>query len=140
MKQAREAEQLTMEYEIKRLTALGIDIPPIWKGLDDNWAGYDVLSYDPGPFGPVNRMIEVKSTINSPLRFMLTRNEWDKAVELAAAYLFHIWDMAKVPPILYERRVAEVAPHIPSDNAKGKWRNAEIPLGTSVPVVTNDFP
>lgn len=129
MKQAREAEQLTMDYETRRLASLGIDKPPIWKGLDDNWAGYDVLSYNPGEFGLVNRMIEVKSTVNSPLRFMLTRNEWDQAVKAGPAYLFHVWDMAKVPPVLYDRAVAQVAPHIPSDNEKGKWKIAEIPLG-----------
>ncbi len=129
MKQAREAELLTIEHEIKRLTSLGINKPPIWKGLDDNWAGYDVHSYDPGEFGLVNRLIEVKSTINSPLRFMLTRNEWDTAVDAGPAYNFHIWDMSKAPPVLYERTVAQVAPHVPSDNEKGKWKDALIPLG-----------
>lgn len=129
MEQAREAEQLTIDHEIKRLSGLGIDKPPVWKGLDDNFAGYDVLSYDAGEFGLINRMIEVKSTINSPLRFILTRNEWDQAVKAGPAYIFHVWDMAKTPPVLYERTSAQVAPHIPNDNEKGKWKTAEIPLG-----------
>jgi hypothetical protein len=129
MAQARKAEQLTMDHETKRLAELGIDRSPEWKGLDDNYAGYDVLSYDAGEFGPVSRMIEVKSTINSPLRFILTRPEWKKALQVGAAYHFHVWDMAKVPPVLYERTVAQVAQHIPTDNEKGTWKSAEIPVG-----------
>lgn len=129
MEQAREAEMLTIEYETKRLAGLGIAKTPEWKGLDDNFAGYDVLSYDVGQFGPVNRLIEVKSTLFSPLRFVLTRNEWEQALKAGPAYLFHVWDMAKTPPVLYERTSAQVAAHIPTDNEKGKWKTADIPLG-----------
>jgi hypothetical protein len=129
MKQAREAEELSMKYERQRLKDLGIDKEPEWKGLDDNFAGYDVLSYDRGEFAPTNRMIEVKSTTASPLRFIITRNEWDQAQKSGPAYFFHVWDMQKVPPILYERTSKQVALHIPSDNELGKWKTAEIPLG-----------
>ncbi|WP_158817592.1 DUF3883 domain-containing protein [Methylocapsa sp. S129] len=129
MEQAREAEQLSMDYETQRLAKLGLNRTPEWKGLDDNFAGYDVLSYDAGEFGPISRMIEVKSTIASPLRFIITRHEWDQAAKIGPAYIFHVWDMAKVPPVLYERKSEQVAPHIPQDNEKGKWKTAEIPLG-----------
>jgi hypothetical protein len=130
MKQGRTAEELTMEYERKCLKDLQIDEQPEWKVLDDNFAGYDVLSYDLGEFAPTNRMIEVKSTTASPLRFIISRNEWDKAKTFGPAYLFHVWDMQKTPLILYERTSAQVALHIPSDNEKGKWKTAEIPLGS----------
>lgn len=129
MEQARVAEALTMDHERRRLQGLGIDKEPEWKGLDDNFAGYDVLSYDPGEFGTTNRMIEVKSTIASPPRFVVTRPEWDQAEKIGPSYLFHVWDMQKTPPILYERTSAQVSAHIPSDNEKGKWKAAEIPLG-----------
>ena len=121
---------MSIDHEIKRLAALGIDKTPEWKGLDDNFAGYDVLSYDTGEFGPVNRMIEVKSTVFSPLRFILTRNEWEQAVKAGPAYVFHVWDMSKTPAAFYERTSAQVAIHIPSYNEKGKWKTAEIPLGS----------
>lgn len=129
MKQARKAEELTMNFERVRLKMLGIHKEPEWKGLDDNFAGYDVLSYDPGEFAPTNRMIEVKSTTASPLRFIISRNEWEQASKFGPAYLFHVWDMQKDPPALYERTTAQVALHIPTDNDKGKWKTAEIPLG-----------
>lgn len=129
MEQAREAEALSMEHERARMKALGIDREPEWKGLDDNFAGYDVLSFDPGEFAPTNRMIEVKSTVASPLRFIVSRNEWEQALKFGPAYLFHVWDMQKKPPVLYERTSGQVAAHIPTDNEKGKWKAAEIPLG-----------
>lgn len=131
MEQARRAELLTLEHERKRLASIKILKEPEWPGLDDNYAGYDVLSYDLGEHGLINRMIEVKSTIASPLRFYVTRNEWNKAEEAASAYLFHIWDMKQHPPVLYVRTVKEVAPHIPTDKEKGKWSTAEIPIVSS---------
>lgn len=128
MDEARKAEALSMEYERRRLKEIGIDKEPQWMSLDDNFAGYDVLSYNPGEFAPTNRMIEVKSTTASPLRFIVTRNEWEQAEKFGPAYLFQVWDMQKTPPVLYERTSAQVAIHIPSDNEKGKWKTADIPL------------
>jgi hypothetical protein len=129
MAQARKAESLTIERERQRLAELGIERFPEWKGLDDNYAGYDVLSFDLKDGAEVNVMIEVKSTVASPLRFYLSRNEWNTADGIGDAYKFHIWNMAVDPPQLFERTVEQVRPHIPSDNEKGRWSNAEIPLG-----------
>ncbi len=92
LERARRAERLTIDAEKKRLSELGIKLKPKWIGLDDNTAGYDVLSYDPGIPEPTNKLIEVKSTIASPLRFILTRGEWDKAKSIGSSYCFHIWD------------------------------------------------
>lgn len=129
MNQGREAEMLTIERERKRLLSEGVEREPEWPGLDNNYAGYDVLSYQIGTHGLVNQMIEVKSTTASPLRFFVTRHEWSQAVKAGDAYIFHVWDMAKKPPELHIRTVEQVAPHIPTDNQKGVWKNAEIPLG-----------
>ncbi len=131
MGQAREAELLTLEHERNRLASICVAKEPEWPGLDDNYAGYDVLSYDIGEYGLVNRMIEVKSTVASPLRFYVTRNEWETAKDAASAYLFHIWDMKQQPPVLYVRTVKDVAPHIPIDNEKGKWSTTEILIVSS---------
>jgi len=75
-------------------------------------------------------MIEVKSTVASPLRFIITRHEWDQASKIGSAYIFHVWDMAKAPPVLYERTSAQIASHIPADNEDGKWESVEILLGS----------
>lgn len=128
MEQGRAAEVLTLEYERERLKSLGIDLEPEWPGFDDNFAGYDVLSYDHGPHGIQNKLIEVKSTTASPLRFILTRNEWEKAEQAGDSYRFHVWDMTQNPPHLVERTVADVVPHIPADSGKGRWTNTQVPV------------
>ena len=97
--------------------------------IDNNTAGYDVLSFRPTAVGESNLLIEVKSTIASPLGFYVSRNEWDNADQIGEAYLFHVWDMDKNPPLLHIRSVEQIRPHIPSDNEKGKWTNARIPIG-----------
>ena len=127
--QAREAEKLTIKHEEQRLNKIGISKTPEWTGLDDNFAGYDILSYDKKNGNEINKMIEVKSTVASPLRFYLSRNEWDIASSVGDAYCFHIWDMSTMPPTLYEFTVAQVSPHIPDDKKTGKWRSVEIPVG-----------
>lgn len=129
MAQARQAEMLSIEQEREKLAQLGIKKEPEWKGLDDNFAGYDVLSYRPGPHGLLNLLIEVKSTMASPLRFYITENEWKQAEQSGTAYVFHVWDMKQKPPILYTRTAEQIAPHIPSNNKKGNWKSALIPLG-----------
>jgi Domain of unknown function (DUF3883) len=127
----RAAERLSIAHEIRRLREEGINERPKWTGLDDNTKGYDVLSYERKDGTLVNKLIEVKSTIASPLRFIVTRNEWEQANRSGTAYIFHIWDMQKEPAVLHIRSVEHVRVHVPSDNEKGKWQNAEIPLGSS---------
>lgn len=130
MSRAREAEKLTYDYEVERLKSLGIKLQPKWVAIDDNTAGYDVLSYDRCEPSPRNRLIEVKSTIASPLRFYVTRNEWEQALKFGDSYHFHIWDLAPTPPRLFQRTAAQIGPHIPEDQANGKWATAEIPVGS----------
>jgi hypothetical protein len=125
----RAAERLTLAYEAERLAEDGIDQEPQWIGFDDNTKGYDVLSFEWSGNNIVNKLIEVKSTIASPLRFRITRNEWEQAAKFGPSYVFHIWDLQKIPPVLYVRTVDQVQPHVPADNEKGKWQDAEIPVG-----------
>lgn len=127
MRQARAAEKLSLEYERERLRSLGIGREPVWMAIEDNWAGYDILSYDGSPHSPTSRMIEVKSTTASPLRFFVTRNEWAKCVTIGRAYEFHIWDMKTER--LFVRTGEEIAQHVPDDRGGGRWTNLEIKIG-----------
>jgi hypothetical protein len=129
MKRARDAELLTIEHERRMLIAQQIEAESRWMAIEDNTVGYDVLSYTKGEFGPLNKLIEVKSTIASPVRFYLSRNEWEHAIEYGESYFFHVWNLQLTPPVLYEKTVAQIAPHIPLDNAKGKWKTVQIPVG-----------
>lgn len=126
---ARYAESLSLEAEQAELAKLGITKSPVWMAIEDNTVGYDVLSYRLTPTGESNLLIEVKSTIASPLRFIITRNEWKNADQVGEAYIFHIWDMDKRSPILHIRTIEQIRPHIPTDNEKGIWKTAEIPIG-----------
>jgi len=128
MRRARQAEQLSLNHEAEFLRKAGITKEPVWISIEDNTAGYDVLSYRAGEFGLLNRLIEVKSTIASPLRFFLTRNEWDQADQFGEAFVFHIWNLQVEPPVLFERTVEQVRPHVPVDNEKGQWKTAMIPV------------
>lgn len=134
MDQGRAAEKLTLEYEASRMAKLAIPGEPRWVSIDDNKLGYDILSFDKGTQDPVARVVEVKSTIASPLRFYVTRNEWDVCQKMGSAYLFHIWDMANGK--LYERTGRDVQPHIPLDQGTGRWSLAEIRVGQGNPVAS----
>ena len=125
---SRLAEELSLNYEKDQLEQLSIDIEPRWMAIEDNTVGYDVLSYRRSHDSTANLLIEVKSTIASPMRFIVSRNEWNVADQAGDAYLFHVWDMTKESPILHIRTVEQVRPHIPQDNEKGKWKDAEILL------------
>lgn len=131
LERARMAEELSLNFEKSRLIREGIGTEPKWMAIEDNTVGYDILSYERGEFGLINKLIEVKSTIASPLRFYLSRNEWNHALEVGDAYIFHIWNLQPNPPVLYVRLASDIASHIPKDNAKGKWAIAEIPVDAS---------
>jgi hypothetical protein len=122
--QGRVAEQLTIDYETRRLSELGIPNRPRWISLDDNTAGYDVHSYDKGPVEPIAKLIEVKSCSRGVAEIFLTRNEWETAIERAPHYRFHVW-------MLPEERLIELTPsdievHIPPDRGNGRWQIVKI--------------
>lgn len=127
-KRARDAELLSLEREKAELAKAGIDKAPVWMAIDDNTAGYDILSFWPGDYGPRNKLIEVKSTVANPPSFTLTRNEWEQAKKFGDAFVFQIWVFAGDKPRFYEKTVTEVEPHMPKDFGKGRWKNAIIPL------------
>jgi hypothetical protein len=124
--QGREAELLSLEYERKRLAHLGINREPRWTSIEDNGAGYDIISYDLGQGGSVNRLIEVKSSKQKPPRIILTRGEWEAAKKFGPAYHFHIWKLPEQH--LLQRTVQQVELHIPQDRGAGEWTHVEITI------------
>lgn len=122
--QGRHGERLSLDYERKRLTDLGVSEEPKWVALDDNSAGYDIQSYDLTEYGLKNRLIEVKSSQRSPPRMILTRGEWDAASKFGEAYAFHLWQLPSEE--LTVLTVAEIAHHVPKDAGKGRWSELEI--------------
>jgi hypothetical protein len=122
--QGGKAEILTLIYERERLQALGIDLEPEWVGFESFGVGYDVRSYDPGPYGPVARLIEVKSSKRNPPRMILTRGEWDAAKKYGESFVFYLWRMPQDER--QELSVAQIAAHVPDDKGQGSWMNLEI--------------
>lgn len=126
LEQGREAERLSLQYEIDRLRSLKLDLLPKWIAIEDNSAGYDIRSYDHGITAPVSRLIEVKSSTRNPPRMILTRNEWETAAKYGDTFVFHIWALPAEK--LQERTVADIAAHIPIDQGYGNWSQVEIEL------------
>jgi hypothetical protein len=124
--QGRYAETLSFRYEASRLSDLGIDEAPRWIAIEDNAAGYDILSYDVTERGLVNRLIEVKSTVSVVPRLFLTRNEWEAALKFGASYHFHIWSLPA--EVLTIKSAIELTPDIPTDSGQGTWQQVEIVL------------
>ena len=129
MQQSRAAELLTIKREKERLEHEGIFRDLVWPSFENHYAGYDVLSYELTQThnGPkiTNKLIEVKSSMSNPIKFYVTRNEWETADKAGEKYIFHVWDMRQKPPVLHEFSSSQVAPHIPKDNKSGKWKMAE---------------
>jgi len=121
--QGREAEQRSLKYEQTRLREMGIKLRPVWMAIEDNTAGYDILSYDHGMSAPISRLIEVKSS-KSGESFYLTKNEWKTALKFKSSYVFHIWDLRH--DSLYELKATAIAPFIPVDTEQGEWTDARI--------------
>ena len=118
------AELLTLGYEQKRLTALGLSLEPELVGFENHSLGYDVKSFDLGPVEPVTRLIEVKSSISNPPRMIIPRGEWEKALQFGSAYFFYLW--WGTPFQLTILTAKEVAAHMPSDHGDGEWQKVEV--------------
>lgn len=122
--QGRRGEMLSLEYERKRLLTEGIESEPRWIALEDNSAGYDINSFRKTAFGISNMLIEVKSSMRTPPRIILTRGEWKAAEQYGAAYVFHVWSLPDEALLI--KTVDEMKDHIPEDRGNGHWSDVEI--------------
>jgi len=119
----RIGEKLTIDYE-KRRTKKN----PIWKSIESNLAGYDVLSIiEEG--STIKLTIEVK-TSEKPIEAAyayITRHEWDVAID-SSNYLFHFWHIEGNLKKLAVLDVMEIKPNIPNDEGDGEWQKVTIPF------------
>lgn len=124
MDSARKAERLSLEVERRRCAAIRGAQPPVWVALDNNAAGYDILSscQRGGQIAP--KYIEVKSSRATPPVVFLSRNEWEVGSRSPDAWVLHCW-------IMHEARLVELTwdqlrPHVPNDAGVGRWEIATI--------------
>lgn len=119
----REGERLTIAHEEKRTGRT-----PKWVAVDNNEDGYDILSIVSA--GDSRQLsIEVKtSTMGIHGRFHVTRNEWERTLEVEN-HLFHLWMIhPNADPALAVVSTADMEPHIPLNSGSGSWETVEIPF------------
>lgn len=87
-------EKLSLEYEIRRLEAVGLGgLADMVKQVSatDPYAGYDIASFDGAGAGQHDRFIEVKATSGTVPKFFWSCNEARRARELGDAYWVYLW-------------------------------------------------
>ena len=119
----RIGEKLTLEYERERT-----GVEPVWKSIESNLAGYDVLSIVERN-NTARLPIEVKTSEKSitVAEAYITRREWEVAVE-AANHGFYFWHIDGSQRRLAVLCVEDLKQHIPMDEGEGLWQNAAIPF------------
>jgi hypothetical protein len=123
----REGEGLSLEYEKKTLRTMGIPNEPKWVSLEDNLAGYDIMSYRAQENGAIGKaFIEVKATTTQEKIYWISRREWNVALANRASYLFHFWLIPS--QFLHVASVDEMEAHIPSDRGWGTWNEVRLDL------------
>jgi hypothetical protein len=128
LESGRLAERKTLDAERTRLTSEGCPFEPEWIALDDNSAGYDILSYVNRESQWFSRAIEVKSSTSDAIRFFLTRNEFDTASRMADRYELHFWGRSSLSATVIDS--ATVMSHAPEDRGRGRWQEVLINLGS----------
>jgi hypothetical protein len=118
----RIGEKHTLAYEIKRTGC-----NPIWKSVESNLAGYDVLSVTSHK-NKSSLLIEVK-TSNKPVetaRAFITRHEWETS-RTAVHYVFHFWSLCDDSKKFATITTSEIEMHVPADAGSGRWEGVEVP-------------
>lgn len=119
----RIGERLTINFETARTGRA-----PKWIAIDNNADGYDVLSVV-GAADHKQLTIEVKTSTQGNFGFaMLTRNEWEMAME-SDAHVFHLWNL-KDPstPKLAIVSNQNFLNHLPNDQGMGLWYCTKVPF------------
>lgn len=126
--QGRIAERWTIDVEINKLAALGIDEMPEWVSMDSDRHGFDISSYTVKEGRILPLLIEVKSFAqNSWPHIYVTANEWKKALETVNGdYVFHVWSIESQNYRILTIR--DLEQHIPTNHGKGKWQSVLITL------------
>lgn len=122
----RQAERMSFELEVARCSEMPGAPAVEWVALDDNAAGFDILSSRLVDGRPSPKLVEVKSCRGRPLRLIMTRNEWDTACRHHEAYTLHFWDLQAAR--LHELSWGDLRAHMPIDQGDARWDSATVSL------------
>lgn len=126
-KRGMQGEELTLRNEREKLRAAGCtDLEPRWMSPEDNTLGYDVQSFEMKDGRFVVSLIEVKASDAKPLRFFVSRRQWEVAKRMAQQYRFHIWDLSS--EALLTLTPQDMSNHMPVDQGSGIWHRVEVVL------------
>lgn len=118
----REGERLSLEYERNRTGK-----EPVWKSIDSNLAGYDILSIvDADNKTPLRIEVKTSTVRSSEFTFYVSKNEWNVA-EGSSNYIFHFWVLGTTPE-LYIVDKSDIESSIPINKGNGIWENAKIQI------------
>lgn len=118
----RRGEKLSIDYERDRTQK-----EPKWKGFENNFTGYDVLSIlNIKNTIPLNIEVKTSNSTWEVASFYISKNEWAVA-ESSPNYIFHLWVLVPKNK-LYIVSTDVVRSHIPINNGKGTWDAVEIPF------------
>ena len=116
----RKGEWLSFRHEEAR-----IGRKPRWVALDNNGAGYDLLSsVDAGSTNDLPIEVKASDLHFEAAAFFLTRHEWETLVLTNHARI-HLWTFDPAPR-LFVIGVDDIKHHIPADCGSGEWQNVRI--------------
>lgn len=116
----REWEKRSFDSEKKRLASEGCPLSCQWVALEDNFIGYDILTYQKTLNGWQKHFVEVKSSETGIFRFYLSYREAAVAMKFPDNYSLHFWDTKSKTRI--ELSGKELLAHLPVDQGQGKWQ------------------
>ena len=131
----RLGERLTIAFEARRTGKM-----PTWVAIDNNADGYDVLSVmDSSDTRQLT--IEVKTSTQGAAGFiMLTRNEWQMALE-SNFHVFHLWNVSDASrPKLAIVSNDLILEHMPQDQGLGQWDSTKVPFSAFESLFTFEAP
>lgn len=118
----REWERRTFELEMELLSKHGCPMPPEWESINDNMAGFDILSYRERNGNWEEVFIEVKSSSTGLKRFFLSDREAAKLESRPSNYFIHFWDTKSEVQTVYMGE--ELIQHLPKNQGLGTWKSA----------------
>ena len=122
----REWEKRSFELEQKRLASEGCPMPCQWVALEDNFIGYDILTYQKTMNGWQKHYVEVKSSETGIFRFHLSYREARIAIRFPSNYSLHFWDTKS--ETLSVLSGSDLLAHLPVDQGQGKWQEVLVTL------------
>jgi hypothetical protein len=122
----REWEKRSFELEKKRLASEGCPLSCQWVALEDNFIGYDILTYQKTLNGWQKHYVEVKSSETGIFRFHLSYREAAIAIRFPNDYSLHFWDTKS--ETLSELSGMDLLAHLPLDQGQGKWQEVLVTL------------